>query len=60
MLILTRRVGQAIRIAEAVRIVILAAHGNKVQLGIAAPAGVKVWRDELYRREHASEESPSE
>ncbi len=37
MLILTRRIGEAVRIGSNVRIQILSQHGNQVRIGIHAP-----------------------
>ena len=50
MLVLTRRVGEAIRIGDAVRLVVVAVRGQQVQLGIEAPDGVPLWRGEIYER----------
>jgi carbon storage regulator len=51
MLVLTRRVGETIRIGEEVVVTILAIKGTKqVQLGIAAPNDVTVHREEIYRQ----------
>jgi carbon storage regulator len=56
MLILSRRIGEAIVINENVRILVLSASGGTVRLGIDAPRSVEVHREEVYRRlkgEHA-------
>ncbi len=50
MLVLSRRVGQQIRIADEIEIKILEVVGNKVRLGISAPYDVPVHREEVYRR----------
>ncbi|MBC7821580.1 MAG: carbon storage regulator CsrA [Planctomycetaceae bacterium] len=50
MLVLTRRVGQQIRIADEVEIKVLEVVGNKVRLGITAPCDMPVHREEIYRR----------
>ena len=50
MLILTRRVGEIIMIGEAIRITVLAVHGNQVRLGFEAPKGIPVHREEVYER----------
>lgn len=55
MLVLARRVGQQIRIADEVEIKILEIVGNKVRLGISAPCDVVVHREEVYQRlEHGA------
>lgn len=50
MLVLTRRVGQQIRIADEVEIKVLEVVGKKVRLGITAPCDVPVHREEIYQR----------
>ncbi len=50
MLVLARRVGQQIRIADEVEIKILEVVGKKVRLGISAPCDVPVHREEVYQR----------
>jgi hypothetical protein len=45
MLILTRRIGETIRIGDGVPVTALTLHGNQVQLGIKAPkSGAAPWR----------------
>ncbi len=50
MLVLARRVGQQIRIADKIEIKILEVVGKKVRLGISAPSDVPVHREEIYQR----------
>ncbi|WP_145186029.1 carbon storage regulator [Pseudomonas sp. URMO17WK12:I11] len=50
MLMLTRNVGKAIVIAGNIRVTVSAVNGHQVRLGIAAPAGVVVDREEIHRR----------
>lgn len=58
MLVLARRVGQQIRIADEVEIKILEVVGKKVRLGISAPCDVPIHREEIYQRlEHEAERS---
>jgi carbon storage regulator len=47
MLVLTRRVGEEIIIAGNICVTVVAAKGQRVRLGIAAPACVSVARHEL-------------
>ena len=50
MLILTRRVGEVLRIGDDVAITILGVKGNQVRIGIDAPKDVAVHREEIYQR----------
>jgi carbon storage regulator len=50
MLILTRRVGENLRIGEEVSVVVLDVNGNQVRLGISAPKSVTVHREEVFER----------
>jgi len=50
MLILTRRVGEAVMIGDTVKIVILGVKGSQVRIGIAAPKDLPVHREEIYER----------
>ena len=50
MLILTRRVGETIRINDDISIQVLAVCGQQVKIGITAPADVPVHREEVYER----------
>ena len=50
MLILTRRVGEALKIGDNVDITILGIKGNQVRIGINAPKDVPVHREEIYTK----------
>ena len=50
MLILTRRTGETIRINDDVSITVLTVKGSQVRIGIDAPKGVTVHREEIYQR----------
>jgi carbon storage regulator len=54
-LILTRRVGETIRIGEDIAVTVLGVKGNQVRVGIAAPTDVAVHREEIYQRIRAQE-----
>ena len=50
MLILTRRIGEVVRISDDIRITILEVQGNQVRLGILAPREIAVHREEIYQK----------
>jgi len=50
MLILTRRVGEAVMIGEEVTITVLDVKGSQVRLGVKAPRSVAVHREEIFDR----------
>ncbi len=56
MLILTRRVGETIRINDDIRIQVLSVSGQQVKIGITAPDDVVVHREEVYMRIQAQRE----
>jgi carbon storage regulator len=49
MLILTRKVGEMIRIGDDVTIRVLEVRGSQVRLGVEAPAEIRIFREEVYR-----------
>ena len=59
MLILTRRVGETIRINDDINIQVLGICGQQVRLGTTAPADVPVHREEVYERIQAQREIDS-
>lgn len=50
MLVLTRRSGQSIRIGDNIIIKIVDIDGSQVKIGIEAPKGVVIFREELYEK----------
>jgi carbon storage regulator len=52
MLILTRRVGESLRIADDIVVTILEVKGNQVKIGTDAPKDVPVVREEIRDRDH--------
>lgn len=50
MLILTRRLGESVKIGDEVTVTVLGVKGNQVRLGFTAPQCVPVHREEIYAR----------
>jgi carbon storage regulator len=55
MLILTRRLGESLRIGDEVTVTVLDMRGSNVRLGIAAPKSIAVHRQEIYERSQAEQ-----
>jgi carbon storage regulator len=68
MLVLTRRSNQSIMIGDDIEVSVLSVMGDKVRLGIDAPASIPVFRTEIYleiqsqedEKELAKGEQPAE
>ncbi|MGO8856263.1 MAG: carbon storage regulator CsrA [Steroidobacteraceae bacterium] len=50
MLILTRRIGETLRIGAEVSITVVGIHGHQIRVGIQAPKSIPVHREEIYLR----------
>jgi carbon storage regulator len=53
LLILTRKVGESLKVGEDVTVTVMAVKGNQVRIGINAPRDVEVHREEIYERVQA-------
>jgi carbon storage regulator len=53
MLVLTRKVGEVIRIGDNITVRVLQARGSQVRLGVEAPSDVRIFREEIYEPEVA-------
>ena len=54
MLILTRRVGEALKLGEDITVTVLGVRGNQVRIGIDAPKSVAIQRSEMCIRDRYS------
>jgi carbon storage regulator len=50
MLILTRNIGQSLKVGDNVDVVVLGVKGNQVRIGIEAPKNLPVHREEIYNK----------
>ena len=49
MLVLTRKLGEVIRVGDSITVRVLEVKGNQVRLGVDAPTEVRIYREEVYR-----------
>jgi carbon storage regulator len=58
MLVLSRRVGQQIRIGQSVVVTLLKVERNRARIGVEAPAGIPVFRQELLEFDKTRPSAP--
>ena len=58
MLVLTRKVGESIVIANDIRITVVSLGNGRVKIGIEAPKGVSVDRSEIHERKMLEPHGP--
>ena len=58
MLVLSRRVGQQIRIGKSVVVTLLKVERNKARIGVEAPPGIPVFRQELLDFDRSRRAAP--
>ncbi len=59
MLVLRRKVEEAIVLGGSIRVIVLAVEGERVKIGIEAPDNVTIVREELLLRERQEERTPA-
>lgn len=59
MLLLTRKVGEKLKIGDDVTVSVLGVKGGQIRIGIDAPRNVKVDREEVFQRILKESETPS-
>lgn len=50
MLVLTRKIGETIRISDDIKVTVIEVKGKNIRLGIEAPKETKVYREEVFLR----------
>ena len=59
MLVLTRKVGEIVRINDDIQVQVVGIRGDRIRLGIQAPQNVKILREELCATDSAENDPPS-
>jgi carbon storage regulator len=48
MLVLTRKVGESIKINDDIKITVIEVKGKNIRIGIEAPSATKIYREEVF------------
>jgi carbon storage regulator len=56
MLVLTRRIGESVKIGDEISVTITGVKGNRISIGIQAPEEVSVHREEIYQSIQAAKQ----
>ena len=59
MLVLTRKMGECIRIGDGVTLTVIEISGQKIRLGVEAPKAVRILRSELMDADRMSVKPPT-
>jgi carbon storage regulator len=59
MLILTRKLGEVIKIGDKIKVVVVSIDGGSIKLGIDAPEEIPVHREEVYEKIAAENKAAS-
>lgn len=59
MLILTRKVGESLKIGDDITLTVIGVKGNQVRIGVEAPRDVEAHREEVYTRIQNGEQRPA-
>ncbi len=60
MLVLEREIDEVIRIGDDITVMVVDIRGDRVRLGIAAPRGTSIHREEVYQMIHRTEAAADE
>ena len=60
MLILTRRVGETLKVGDDVSVTVLGVRGSQIRIGITAPRGIGVYREEIYDKKKEADKETAE
>jgi carbon storage regulator len=60
MLVLTRKLGEVLRIGDGITVKIVEIKGKQVKVGISAPVDLSIYREEIYEKIQAENRLSSE